>query len=52
MGKVPDEGIMENGELADGMRLLMTGSSSPEECSSKRGLNNFQENGRSTLLQK
>ena len=47
---VPDDGNTENDELTDETRLLMTGSSSPEECSSVRGLNSVQENGRSILL--
>ena len=49
--RVPEGGRTENGELTDGTRSSTTGSSSPDELSSVRGLNSFQQNGRSTPLQ-
>ena len=50
-GSVPEEGRTENGEFTDGTRSSMMGSSPLDELNSVRGLNSFQENGRSTLLQ-
>ena len=50
-GNVPEEGRTEKGESREGTRSSTTGSPPLDECSSVRGLNSFQENGRSTLLQ-
>ena len=50
-GRVPEGGRTENGELTDGTKSSTTGSSSPDELSSVRGLNSFQQNGSSTPLQ-